>query len=90
MTQQLQYYLSGVALTLRQFSSDGTEVLPPLDQDLSYDFNFQDIRRIGPRQIRPVCWYCIFISFILAHCELTDPICLALHTTSLMFCVYIL
>ena len=46
--------LSGVALTLRQYSPNGTEVLPPFDQDLNYDFNFQDIRRIGPRQISPV------------------------------------
>ena len=47
-------HLSGVALTLRQYSANGTEVLPPLDQDLNYDFNFQDARRIGPRKIRPV------------------------------------
>ena len=53
------FYLSGVALTLRQFSSDGTEVMPPLDQDPNYDFNFQDARRIGPRQINPVCLYYI-------------------------------
>ena len=28
--------------------------MPVLDQDLGYDFNFQDIRSIGPRKIMPV------------------------------------
>ena len=61
--------LSGVALTLRQFSSNGTEVLPPFDQELNYDFNFQDIRRIGPRQISPVC-LCETLHIALVHYEL--------------------
>ena len=43
----------GVALTLRQYRG-GVEVTPPFDQDLNYDFNFQDIRTIGPRKILPV------------------------------------
>ena len=63
MSLMLVFFLPGVALTLRQYSSDGTEVLPPLDQDLSYDFNFQDSRRIGPRQINPVCLYTSFVMY---------------------------
>ena len=85
-------YLSGVALTLRQYSSDGTEVLPPLDQKLNYDFNFQDIRKIGPRQIRPVHML-VYTFHMLALHELPSPSPKHCNGYNLMFvcilqCIY--
>jgi hypothetical protein len=45
-------HLAGVALTLRHYRG-GQEIMPVFDQELTYDFNFQDIRSIGPRKVMP-------------------------------------
>ena len=44
---------AGTGLILRHLR-DGQEILPPLDQDLKYDFNFQQFRYISPRKVLPV------------------------------------
>jgi hypothetical protein len=44
--------LAGHGLVLKQYRN-GAEVTPPIDQDLHYDFNFQQIRTIPSRKIYP-------------------------------------
>lgn len=43
----------GHGLTLRHYRS-GAEVTPSVDQDLNYDFNFQQYRSVTPRKVMPV------------------------------------
>ena len=44
---------AGHGLTLRQYR-DGVEVNPAVDEDLNYDFNFQQYRSVAPRKVMPV------------------------------------
>jgi hypothetical protein len=44
--------LAGHGLILKQYRN-GVELTPPIDQDLNYDFNFQQVRTIPSRKINP-------------------------------------
>ena len=44
---------AGTGLILRHLRG-GQEISPPVDQDLKYDFNFQQFRYIPPRKLLPV------------------------------------
>jgi dopamine beta-monooxygenase len=48
----LHTHLAGRGLVLRQYRN-GAEVTTPIDQDLNYDFNFQQIRTFPSRKIYP-------------------------------------
>jgi hypothetical protein len=48
----LHTHLAGHGLVLKQYRN-GLEVMPPIDQDLNYDFNFQQVRTIPSRKIYP-------------------------------------
>jgi hypothetical protein len=48
----LHTHLAGHGLVLKQYRN-GVEVTPPIDQDLNYDFNFQQIRTFPSRKIYP-------------------------------------
>ena len=43
----------GHGLTVRHYRN-GTEVAPSIDQDLNYDFNYQQYRSVTPRKVMPV------------------------------------
>ena len=53
LTRLRSLLASGHGLTVRHYRN-GTEVAPSIDQDLSYDFNFQQYRSVTPRKIMPV------------------------------------
>ena len=46
-------HAAGHGLTLRQYR-DGVEMNPAVDEDLNYDFNFQQYRSVTPRKVMPV------------------------------------
>ena len=59
-------FTPGHGLVLKQYRN-GVEVTPPIDQDLNYDFNFQQIRTIPSRKIYPVsnCTICIMTVYVM-------------------------
>ena len=46
-------HTSGHGLTVRHYRN-GAEVTPSIDQDLNYDFNYQQYRSVTPRKVMPV------------------------------------
>ena len=53
LTRLRSLLAQGHGLTVRHYRN-GAEMTPSLDQDLNYDFNYQQYRSVTPRKVMPV------------------------------------